>query len=64
MGYIKQLISWLGLHIYVVQPLSRVWWYMGIGLAVWTALAILFDRIVRDRFWRRCNSHILRYFCI
>lgn len=58
MGYIKQLISYLGLHIYIVQPLSRVWWYMGLGLAIWTALAILFDRIGREKLWRRCNGWI------
>lgn len=58
MGYIKQLISYLGLHIYVVQPLSRVWWYMGIGLAAWTCLAIFCYHIGREKLWRRCNGWI------
>lgn len=58
MEYIKQLIFTLGVHIYVVQPLSLIWWYMAIGLAVWTILADVFLSSGHAKLWRRINFWI------
>jgi len=68
MEYIKQLISFLRYHMYVVLPLSRVWGYMAIEFVVWTLLAIAAWRAEYEKLWRGAilgsPQPIWRYFCI
>lgn len=58
MEHIRQWISSFALQIYVVYPLSRVWWYMAAGLIVWTILALAVRHTGHEKLWRRCCGWI------
>ena len=53
---IRNLISRLVKQIYVIQPLSRLWWLFLIGFVGWTVLSVLFIRLRREKFWQICSG--------
>lgn len=64
MENLKRLISSLTYNIYILHPLSRVWWFFLFGLAGWTLLAYIAARTGKDALWRRINAAIATLFTL
>ena len=54
MSAVRRLISRIVLKIYVIHPLSRLWWLFLICFVMWTLLAVIVIRLRREKFWRIC----------
>jgi VanZ family protein len=52
------LISSIVLNIYIIYPLSRIWWYFLGGLALWTLLGVTAALTGKAIPWRRLNGGI------
>lgn len=62
MKEIRQIISYLVLHIYIVHPLYRIVWLFLAGFAAWMILSLLAVHWGRMKPWRIINGMIALVF--